>query len=166
MSNAPCDVSVSRRWRPGAPPWVVALLLLGTVQCGHTGVLRPPEDCAPKAIGDLSASNVIEGVRLTWSRPKEYVDGSHMEDLGAFLIERSVGAAPFKRLSTVPVTDRERFRKESRFRHLDPSVSPGGQYRYRVVSFTVDEYASAPSNIVTIERSVTSEALHAPLPTP
>ena len=166
MSNAPSDVSVSRRRRRGAPPWLVALLLLSTVDCGHKGVLRPPEDCAPETIGDLSAINVTEGVRLTWSRPKEYVDGSRMEDLGAFVIERSVGTAPFERLSTVPVTDRERFRQERRFRHIDAAVSPGDRYSYRVVSFTVDEYASAPSNIVTIERTLTSEAPHAPLPTP
>jgi len=151
-----------------AATWLVlaALLVLGTVQCGHKGVLRAPEDCAPKTIGDLSASNVPEGIRLTWSRPKGYVDGSRMEDLGAFVIERSIGPGPFERLSTVAVTDRDRFRKETRFRHLDPAVSPGGRYSYRVVSFTVDEYASAPSNIVSIDRTVTSEDLHAPLPTP
>jgi len=166
MSNAPCDASASRRRYPAARPWVVALLLVGTLQCGHKGVLRAPEDCAPKTIGDLSASNVTEGIRLTWSRPKAYVDGSRMEDLGAFVIERSVGTAPFERLATVPVTDRDRFRKETRFRHIDPAVSPGGHYSYRVVSFTVDEYVSDPSNIVSIDRTVTSEDLHAPLPTP
>ena len=145
---------------------LVTLVLLGTVQCGHKGALRAPEDCAPQAIGDLSASNVDEGIRLTWSRPKAYTDGSRMEDLGTFVIERSVGTAPFERQASLPVTDRDRFRKATRFRHLDPSVSPGGQYRYRVVSFTVDDYASAPSNIVSIERIVTSEELHAPLPAP
>jgi hypothetical protein len=120
--------------------------------CGRKTAVRPPELVAPATIEDLTANNVAEGIRLAWKRPATYVDGSRMNDLGAFRIERSIGTAPFERLSTVPVTDRERFRKESRFRHLDAAVSPGNRYSYRVVSFTVDEYASAPSNIVTIER--------------
>jgi hypothetical protein len=172
MCNAPCDGLASDRRPPaaGRPGWrAVVVLLLLTTQCGHKTMVRAPEDCAPETITDLAVRNDADGIRLSWMRPKQYVDGKRMDDLGHFVIERSTGDAantPFERLATLEVTDRERFRKTGRFRYLDAAVTTGVRYRYRVVSFTLDGYVSAPSNIASIERGPAGEETHAPLPTP
>ena len=90
-----------------------------------------------------------------------------MTDLGGFVIERAaIDALTYRRIAELAVTDRDRFRQIKRFKHLDRDVTPGAAYRYRVVSFTVDRYFSAPSNAVTIERTLTNEGRNASLPTP
>ena len=90
-----------------------------------------------------------------------------MLDLGGFLVERATdGALTYQRIAELTVTDRDRFRQIKRFKHVDRDVTLGVAYRYRVVSFTVDRYFSAPSNAVTIERTVTNEGRNALLPTP
>jgi hypothetical protein len=90
-----------------------------------------------------------------------------MSDLGGFMVERATGdALSYQRIAELTVTDRDRFRQIKRFKHLDRDVTLGVAYRYRVVSFTVDRYFSAPSNAVTIERTLTNEGRNALLPTP
>lgn len=92
-----------------------------------------------------------------------------MPDLAGFVIERKVGTdtrVPFARLSVLEVGDRDRFRQIKRFEYLDRDTRAGTAYRYRVVSFTLDRYFSEPSNTVTVERTISSEEKHAPLPTP
>ncbi len=123
----------------------------------------------PVRITNLHADNTPDGVQLSWGRPRLHADGSRMTDLGGFAIERSSGSDPqaaFARLDTVEVTDRDRFRQVSRFRYLDRGTVPGTTYRYRVVSYTVDRYFSAPSNVETLERIIPAEEKHAPLPSP
>ncbi len=145
---------------------LVAGALLGA-GCGRKGVPRPPEDILPATITDLKADNTAAGIELTWSRPKHYSGGGRMSDLAAFVVERAVGsedAAAFSVLGRVEVTDRERFQQQARFRIVDTHTIVGEQYRYRVVSFTTDEYVSDPSNTVTVERKPTAEETHAPLP--
>jgi predicted small lipoprotein YifL len=146
-----------------------AFCLLTFLACGRKGPVRPPEDVLPKPITDLSASNTPQGIQLSWSRPRTYANGAPMSDLGGFVIERSTGTgpqAPFRRLVELEVNDRDRYRQIKRFSHIDTDTSVETPYRYRVVSFTVDRYVSAPSNVVTLERTATAEESHAPLPTP
>ncbi len=135
--------------------------------CGRKAPPRPPEDVAPKTIADLAATNTAEGIRLSWSRPLTYMDETRMPDLAGFIVERAIGTTPpaaFKKVSLLEVGDRDRFRQEKHFQYVDPEVVPGTDYRYRVVSFTLDRYFSAPSNIVTITRASPGEETHAPLP--
>ena len=121
----------------------------------------------PRPLADISASNVADGVQLSWSRPLLYADGERMTDLGGFVVERAVGdALDYQRIAVLEVTDRDRFRQIKRFKHVDHDVTPGVAYRYRVVSFTLDRYFSPPSNAVTIERLVKNEDRNASLPTP
>ena len=137
--------------------------------CGRKSRPRPPEDVLPKPITNLSASNTAQGIQLSWSRPRTYTNGAPMSDLGGFVIERSLGTdplAPFQRLVVLDANDRDRFRQVKRFSHIDNDTSVGMPYRYRVVSFTLDRYFSAPSNVVTVVRTTTAEESHAPLPTP
>jgi len=144
-----------------------AACLLAVAACGRKAPPRPPEEVVPRPLADLAASNLPDGVQLSWSRPLLYADGERMTDLGGFLVERATGdALAYRKIAELEVTDRDRFRQIRRFKHLDADVTPGVTYRYRVVSFTVDRYFSAPSNAVTIERTVKNEERNAPLPTP
>lgn len=109
----------------------------------------------PKTIVGLAAQNNGEGILLSWKRPTDYVDGTRMLDLAGFRVERA--AAPddtFEELSTLEVTDRDRFRQIHSFRYLDQRVTPGASYRYRVTSFTSDGGSSAPSDIVEVRREI------------
>jgi hypothetical protein len=145
-------------------PFAFCLLTFSVHACGRKALPRPPEDVVPKTITDLTASNVADGVQLSWTRPRTYADGERMTDLGGFVVERADGTdprAPFKRVAQLEVTDRDRFRQIKRFRHVDHDTSVGTQYRYRVVSFTIDRYFSAPSNVVTVERTAAGEEKHA-----
>lgn len=153
--------------RPASVSLVLVLCTVGLAlpACGRKTAVRPPELVAPATIEDLSATNVTDGVRLAWRRPATYVDGTRMNDLGAFRIERSSDGAPFSQVATVAVTDQERFQQERRFRWLDSDTAVGHTYQYRVISSTTDEYVSEPSNIVTIERQVPTPA-PTPAPTP
>jgi len=146
-----------------------AFCLLTFCSCGRKSLPRPPADVLPKTITDLNASNTPKGIQLSWTRPHLYAVGSPMTDLGGFVIERAPGTdtlAPFERLTVLDVSDRDRFRQIKHFQYVDNDTSVGMPYRYRVVSFTLDGYFSAPSNVVTVERTTTAEENHAPLPTP
>lgn len=134
------------------------LIMLASGGCGRKAAPQPPEDVLPVTIVDLTGTDTPDGVVLTWARPKTYVDGRRITDLDGFVIERAPGDdvdAPFTELGRVRITDRERFQQQRRFRLVDPHTIVGATYRYRVVSFTTDEYFSAPSNIVIVERKST-----------
>ena len=147
---------------------VITLVLAALLpSCGRKAQPRPPEDVMPRPIPDLGASNLADGIRLTWGRPSMYADGTRMMDLAGFVIERAVGTEArtvFKRLGTIEVSDRDRFRQIKSFQYVDHDTVPGTTYQYRVVSFTLDRYFSSPSNIVTVERTVPGEDTHALLP--
>ena len=145
---------------------LVLLLAAALLACGRKGPLRPPEDAAPQTIADLGATNVAEGIQLSWSRPLSYADGSRMTDLGSFIVERAIDTEPsvaFRRLTVLEVSDRDRFRQMKHFQYVDRDTSAGTAYQYRLVSSTLDRYFSAPSNVVTITRTVPGEEAHAPL---
>jgi hypothetical protein len=123
--------------------------------CGHKTPVRPPEWVAPEAIGDLaldvdSKKNVVV---LRWGRPREYVDGSEMDDLGGFVVLRATEGGQgqdsgFTQVATITVTDRDRFRKAKKFSYTDTQLTTGVLYRYRVQAVTLDGYPSSPSNTV------------------
>jgi len=133
--------------------------------CGRKGPVKPPEFVHPATITDLQASNEADAIALSWERPTRYADGSRMTDLGEFRIERATGGAvAFDPIATLPVTDRERFQQITRFRFSDRGVEEGESYRYRVVSSTIDGYASEPSNVVTIVRQAAAAVSATPSP--
>lgn len=159
-----------RQTGAGRAGWTLAFLLaLACLGCGRKAPPKPPEDVVPKTITDLSAKNEAQGIQLSWSRPAAYADGTRMEDLGGFFVERAADPAPraaFTRLAILEVNDRDRFRQIKRFQHLDADTRPGITYQYRVVSFTTDRYIGEPSNVVAVVRSIPGEDTHALLPTP
>ncbi|HUI28287.1 MAG TPA: hypothetical protein VL403_19560 [Candidatus Kryptonia bacterium] len=145
-----------------------ALLLLTLASvlpaCGRKAPIKAPELAAPRTIEDLRAANAVDGVMLTWSRPRQYVDGTNLTDLGRFVVERATesGAAGFETISILEVNDRERFRQTRSFRYLDKTPALGSNYLYRVIASTVDGYDSAPSNTATIRREVPVEPTRTP----
>lgn len=126
--------------------FVAIALALGVFGCGVKSTPLPPELVRPEQILDLHAQRVRRGVELTWSRPRRYVSGKHLSDLGDFIIMRSANFGPMTQLAEIRVTDQERFRVQSKFEFLDTHVEPDRFYRYQVVSRTLDDYQSLPSN--------------------
>lgn len=146
---------------------LAAWCLLMLLACGRKTAVKAPELVAPETIDNLSAVNLADGIRLSWRRPARYVDGSRMNDLGAFRVERGTAGDSFAPVATIAVTDQDRFQQERRFRWTDTDTVVGQMYQYRVVSVTIDEYASAASNIATIERAIpTPEPTAAPTAAP
>jgi hypothetical protein len=142
------------------------LLAASLLACGRKALPRPSEDVVPQTISDLTAANVAEGIQLSWSRPRTCADGARLTDLAGFVVERATGTqprVPFGRLAVLEVSDRDRFRQVKQFQYVDRDTNAETTYQYQVVSFTLDRYFSAPSDVVTITRTVSGEEKHAPL---
>jgi len=118
--------------------------------CGRKTMPKPPQWVAPKAVEELSLTTQSNGILVRWSRPTEYFDGSTMEDLGGFVVERNRYNSPFIEIARIPVTDQGRFQKAKRFDYLDIELLPGATYHYRIVAFTTDRYFSSPSDAAEI----------------
>ena len=118
--------------------------------CGRKTMPKPPQWVAPKAVQELSLSTQSTGILVRWSRPTEYADGSTMEDLGGFVVERNRYNSPFTEVARIPVTDLGRFQKAKRFDYLDTQLLPEAIYHYRIVAFTTDRYFSSPSDAAEI----------------
>lgn len=130
-----------------------------TPGCGKKGDLRAPEFVAPKPITNLRAQSAANGVRLTWNRPTEYMDGKEIKDLASFVVFRKELSpscldcpVPYRQLTTVNVEDREKFVKQRQYRFDDEEVTPKAIYRYRVSAQLSDGSLSAPSNEIEITR--------------
>jgi hypothetical protein len=135
---------------------VLAFLTPG---CGKKADLRAPELATPQVIDNLTARSVANGVALAWRRPTEYVDGSELKDLAAFVIFRKEISptcpdcpVPYRPLTTLDVEDQERFVKQKQYRYVDEEVQDKMTYRYRVSSQLRDGSLSEPSNEVQISR--------------
>jgi hypothetical protein len=123
------------------------------VACGRKTPVLPPELVAPEPVDDLAVEADSKGIRLRWGRPQKHVDGSDMDDLGGFVVLRATQngqgrANAFAQIATVPVEDRDRFRKAKKFSYTDEQLTVNTLYRYRVQAFTLDGYYGSPSNTV------------------
>jgi hypothetical protein len=139
------------------PALLLAALILAAVTwsaCGRKTAVRPPEAVAPATIESLTVVNAIEGVRLSWRRPKSTADGGNLFDLAGFTIERSISGGPYTLLTSIDVADRDRLRQARRFRYVDTDTQVGELYSYLVFAATLDGYISAPSNMAQVVRSV------------
>jgi hypothetical protein len=129
------------------------------LSCGKKADPRAPELATPQVIDNLTARSVANGVALTWRRPTEYVDGSELKDLAAFVIFRKDISptcpdcpVPYRPLTTLDVEDQEKFVKQKQYRYVDEEVQDKMTYRYRVSSQLRDGSLSQPSNEVQISR--------------
>ena len=127
------------------------LALWITAACGLKADPRGADQVRPKRISSLTGRMEADGVHLEWQRPSSYANGQRMDDLGGFLVFRGLPGEAAQEIAEIPVADRERFRPEKNFGHVDKeSVGKTGTYYYRVISYTTDKYYSEPSNQVTI----------------
>jgi hypothetical protein len=139
--------------------------------CGVKSLPIPPEDARPARILDLRAVSENRGVELSWGRPDTYASGAKMRDLGSFWVMRSDTQGQYRKVTEIPVTDRQRFQVQRRFSYLDSATEVGHAYSYRVVARTTDGYESEPSNEVALTRTVprpppNPETFVLPTPTP
>jgi hypothetical protein len=148
---------------------LLALSLLLSTGCGVKGAPIPPEMAKPATIDDLQAEADPTGIELSWSRPTHYASGHNMRNLDSFVILRAEPSQPFQPLVELPISDQERFSPQSAFDYVDGETQIGQNYRYEIVSRTLDGYTSAPSNEVEFTRVRPSKGGSLPnftLPTP
>jgi len=134
---------------------LLPVVLLCLPACGHRTIVRPPELVIPETVNDLTLAVQSKGVVLSWKRVQKRADGENLDDLAGFIIVRATQdtqgqVSDFTQLATVPVDDRERFRKTRGFSYTDDQLTVGSLYRYRVMAFTLDGYQGKPSNTVEI----------------
>jgi hypothetical protein len=123
--------------------------------CGRKTIVRPPELVAPKPVNDLTLETKEKAIVLHWGRVQNTVGGENLDELGGFVILRATEDAEgktseFSQVATIPVEDRDRFRKNKKFSYTDDQLTVGALYRYRVLAFTLDGYYGGASNTVEI----------------
>jgi len=149
---------------PLAPPAarrrvVAAVIALAGVAalagCGRVGPPRAPEMVIPRTPDPVTAESAADGVKVSWKRPREYVDGEPLDDLAGFRVLRACQPdVVFTELTTVPVEDQARFRKVGSFTMLDHEAPLGVPCRYQVIAFTFDAYTSPPGESEDVIRTV------------
>ena len=137
---------MNRRQSSGTMPAVVFAAALLGLGCGVKSPPVAPQQAVPERIVGLDAISQKKGVLLSWERPDRTAGGGRMRDLGSFEVDRAEGTGSFHALTDVPVTDQDRFQQQRKFTYLDTTAEVGHQYRYQVISSTLDQYRSAPSN--------------------
>jgi hypothetical protein len=126
---------------------VPVVVMVTFAACGRKADPRPPELAIPRSTDPVLLANVATGIKVTWKRPRSYVDGTALDDLGSFRILRACDAeTAFAQVAMVSVNDRERFRKTASFTLVDHDVPIGSTCAYRVIAVTLDDYASAPAD--------------------
>ncbi|MBI3756718.1 MAG: hypothetical protein HY267_01955 [Deltaproteobacteria bacterium] len=123
--------------------------------CGRKTIVRPPELVVPETVNNLTLEVQSIGVALRWGRVQKRAGGDSLDDLAGFVILRATRdpqgkVSDFTQVASVPVDDRERFRKNKNFSYTDEQLTIGSLYRYRVLAFTLDGYRGEPSNTVEI----------------
>lgn len=140
---------------------IAAALLAATfaaaagIGCGKVGPPRLPQLTIPLEPQPVQVRNVADGIEVTFRRPREYLDGVALDDLGNFEISRSCAHAPGPiPIANIPVVDDGRFQKQGKITLVDFDPRPGQICTYRVVAVTLDDYRSAPADSKPIKREI------------
>lgn len=132
------------------------ILILGAGPgCGKVGPPRLPSLAVPYPPEPVKVRNVASGIEITFDRPKKYLDGAALADLGSFEVSRSCGSeGPFVLIADIPVLDRDRFQKQGSLTLTDFTPLLEEICIYQVVAVTLDEYRSAAALSRPIERQL------------
>ncbi len=133
-------------WRFESSLAAAVLASLVVIGCGVKSPPVPPQQAVPERIVGLDAVSQKGGVLLSWERPDRTAGGGRLRDLGSFEIDRAENTGLFHSLIQIPVTDQDRFQQQRKFSYLDTGPEVGHHYRYQVISATLDQYRSDPSN--------------------
>ena len=95
---------------------------------------------------------------MKWTRPKSYVDGKSLTDLGGFVLFRKGTPmncpdcrAAYRERIVIDVEDQDKFIKKTMYEFRDEELEPNTTYRYRIFSRLLDGSLSEPSNEVIVE---------------
>lgn len=139
---------------------VGSLLLAGALSlsggCGYKTPPVPPQTVVPKAVEDLRYTLEDDGARLTWTYPREKVNGDEIEDILSFQLYRA--EIPLKDFcSTCPIPFGDPIEVEGGAPGVEQPTTAefyagllrsGNKYFFKVTSRTNWLAESAPSNIV------------------
>jgi predicted small lipoprotein YifL len=138
-------------------PTLILLIILA-VGCGVKGPLTPPDVLVAKAITDLKGTVRDEGFYLTWSLPKENMDGSRPVDLERFLVlrrdeTRGCPECPgeFKVMAELDLrTSQGYLLKDDTVTWKDSGLTEGVIYMYKIIGVNHWGYQGPASNEVMI----------------
>ncbi|MBZ5539319.1 MAG: hypothetical protein LAN61_02245 [Acidobacteriia bacterium] len=143
--------------RPNFDLRISLFLLFLLAGCGAPGEPQPPAPPIPAAISDLAAQQSGDGVTLTFTPPREAVDGERLAEPPALEIFRGTAdAKPFRLVYTIPGALVETYVVQERVQFFDPltpedlRAQPGAAFAYRVRARASKKKASADSNTVTV----------------
>jgi hypothetical protein len=139
------------------PLWLVLALL--AIGCGVKTSLVPPDVRVPKAIKDLHGAVKGGAYDLTWSIPKENMDGSTPADLVRFQVLRRVVTngclecpGEFQVRAELDLRSAQGYlREDNTITWQDNDLNEGVYYIYKVISINHWGYPSPPSNEVVIQ---------------
>ena len=137
---------------------ILILLIILTVGCGVKAPPTPPDVLVPKAIKDLRGTVREEAFYLTWSLPKENMDGSRPVDLERFLVlrrdeTRGCPECPgeFTVKAELDLRDPQGYLlKDDTVTWRDTELTEGVIYMYKVIGVNHWGYQGPPSNEVMI----------------
>ena len=140
----------------------VILLIVLAMGCGVKAPPTPPDVLVPEAVDDLRATVKEDTIVLTWSMPKENVDGSKPVDLVRFLVLRrdETGGCPecpgeFNVKAELDLRSPKGYQLEDdTVTWRDTGFRDGVIYMYRVIGVNHWGYQGPSSNQVMIEWGV------------
>lgn len=138
-------------------PTLILLIILA-VGCGVKAPPIPPDVLVPEAITDLQGTVREEAFYLTWSLPKENMDGSRPVDLERFLVlrrdeTRGCPECPgeFKVKAELDLRSPKGYvLEDDTATWKDSGLTEGVIYMYKVIGVNHWGYQSPPSNEVMI----------------
>jgi hypothetical protein len=131
--------------------------------CGAPGEPRPPQPPIPVAVNDLAARQVGDGVSLTFTLPRDSIDGERLAELPAIEIFRGTTAegrpaksSAARLVYVIPSTLVETYLTDDRVRFLDPipaeeiRAHASERFLFFVKTRTSKKRASGDSNTVLV----------------
>ncbi len=132
---------------------LVAIALAAPLACGKVGPPRLPQLAVPRAPEPVVVRNIPDGFEITIPRPREYLDGVPLDDLGNFEVSRSCEPGSIEvPVANVPIVDDDRFQKQKEISLTDFDPRPGQTCVYQVIAVTRDGYRSAPGLSAPVRR--------------